>query len=69
MASTPAGDPASRTAPEQATKVVWALAWPAVALNSLQVFNNILDRGFIGRLEPSALAAQSASMNVMFLMF
>ncbi|MCX7799026.1 MAG: MATE family efflux transporter [Fimbriimonadales bacterium] len=45
------------------------MAWPAVALNSLQVFNNILDRGFIGRLEPSALAAQSASMNVMFLMF
>lgn len=69
MASSPAGDPRSRTSSENAAKVVWALAWPAVALNSLQVFNNILDRGFIGRLEPSALAAQSASMNVMFLMF
>ena len=69
MASTPAGDLPSRSASENAAKVVWALALPAVALNSLQVFNNILDRGFIGRLEPSALAAQSASMNVMFLMF
>lgn len=54
---------------ESPAKIVWGLAWPAVVLNSLQVLNNILDRGFIGRLEPSALAAQSASMNVMFLMF
>ncbi len=69
MAFHHAGDSRSPASSENAAKVVWALAWPAVALNSLQVFNNILDRGFIGRLEPSALAAQSASMNVMFLMF
>lgn len=49
--------------------MVWALAWPAVALNSLQVINNLLDRFFIGHLESSALTAQGASTNVMFLMF
>ncbi|HWA82978.1 MAG TPA: MATE family efflux transporter, partial [Fimbriimonadaceae bacterium] len=54
---------------ENPTRVVWALAWPAVALNSLQVVNTLLDRFFIGHLESSALTAQGASQNVMFLMF
>ena len=54
---------------ENPTRVVWALAWPAVALNSLQVINTLLDRFFIGHLEPAALTAQGASQNVMFLMF
>jgi putative MATE family efflux protein len=40
-----------------------------VALNSLQVVNTLLDRGFIGHLESSALAAHGAAVNVMFLMF
>lgn len=48
---------------------MWALAWPAVALNSLQVINTLLDRFFIGHLESAALTAQGASQNVMFLMF
>ena len=48
---------------------MWALAWPAVALNSLQVINTLLDRFFIGHLESAALTAQGASQNVLFLMF
>lgn len=51
------------------TKVVWALAWPAVALNSLQVVNTLLDRAFIGHLPASAMTAQGGAINVMFLMF
>jgi putative MATE family efflux protein len=54
---------------ENPSRVVWALAWPAVALNSLQVVNTLLDRFFIGHLEGAALTAQGASQNVMFLMF
>ncbi|CAN5533481.1 MATE family efflux transporter [soil metagenome] len=54
---------------ENPVRVVWALAWPAVALNSLQVINTLLDRFFIGHLELPALTGHSASMNVMFLMF
>lgn len=54
---------------ESPARIVWALAWPAVALNSLQVVNTLLDRFFIGHLESSALTAQAGSQNMMFLMF
>lgn len=54
---------------ENPARVVWQLAWPAVALNSLQVVNTLLDRGFIGHLREAALTAHGGSMNVMFLMF
>lgn len=54
---------------ENATRIVWALAWPAVLLNSLQVVNTLLDRGFIGHLEPAALTAHGGATNVMFLLF
>lgn len=54
---------------ESASRIVWALAWPAVALNSLQVVNNLLDRVFLGKLEDSALTAHGASINVLFLVF
>ncbi len=54
---------------ENASRVVWALAWPAVALNSLQVVNTLLDRFFIGHLHGASLTAHGASTNVMFLMF
>ncbi|MGV3617555.1 MAG: MATE family efflux transporter [Fimbriimonas sp.] len=65
-----ADPPSSTEIPsENPTRVVWALAWPAVALNSLQVVNTLLDRGFIGHLEEAALTAHGGSMNVMFLMF
>lgn len=47
---------------------MWTLAWPAVLLNSFQVVNSLLDRGFVGHLEPAALIAQSAAMNIIFLM-
>jgi putative MATE family efflux protein len=40
-----------------------------VALNSLQVVNTLLDRGFIGHLQEAALTAHGGSMNVMFLVF
>jgi putative MATE family efflux protein len=54
---------------ENASKVVWLLAWPAVALNSLAVINNLLDTGFVGRLAPEAITAQGASIAVVFLLF
>jgi len=54
---------------ENSARVVWALAWPAVALNSLQVINTLLDRGFIGRLHVAALTAHGGATNIMFMMF
>ncbi len=54
---------------ENSARVVWALAWPAVALNSLQVINTLLDRGFIGHLSAGALTGHGGSSNVTFLMF
>jgi len=50
-------------------KVVWALAWPAVALNSLQVVNALLDTKFVGALQSAALTAVGASTTVVFLLF
>jgi putative MATE family efflux protein len=54
---------------ENYSRVVWALAWPAVALNSMQVMNTLLDRFFIGHLHAPSLTAHGASTNVMFLVF
>lgn len=54
---------------ENATRVVWALAWPAVALNSLQVLNTLVDRFFIGHLHEASLTAHGGAVNVMFLVF
>lgn len=54
---------------ENASRVVWELAWPAVALNSLQVVNAVLDRTFLGHLDKSALVAHGGATSVMFLMF
>lgn len=54
---------------ENSLSVVWRLAWPAVALNSLQVVNMLLDRGFIGHLPGNALTAHGGSVPFMFLMF
>lgn len=54
---------------EKASAIVWKLAWPAVALNSLQVINTLIDRWFIGHLPKEALAAHGTALTVMFLMF
>lgn len=53
----------------EGAKVVWALAWPAVALNSLQVVNALLDTKFVGSLQAAALTAVGASTTVVFLLF
>ncbi|MBN8691393.1 MAG: MATE family efflux transporter [Armatimonadetes bacterium] len=50
-------------------KEVWRLAWPAVALNGLQVINSLLDTYFVGHLPKSALTAHGSALNVIFLMF
>ncbi|MBS1706336.1 MAG: MATE family efflux transporter [Armatimonadetes bacterium] len=55
--------------PEHLGLTLWRFAGPVVALNSLQVINNLLDRFFIGHLQSAALTAQSAAMNLMFLLF
>ncbi|HWD38263.1 MAG TPA: MATE family efflux transporter [Fimbriimonas sp.] len=57
------------TVAENSALVVWALAWPAVLLNSLQVINTLLDRFFTGTLPSAALTAYGASTVVTFLMF
>ena len=54
---------------ENSSRVVWMLAWPAVALNSLQVVNSVLDRTFLGHLDKSALVAHGGATSVMFLLF
>jgi Na+-driven multidrug efflux pump len=54
---------------ENARRVVWALAWPAVALNSLQVVNSLLDSAFIGHLDPAALTAYGGITILVFLLF
>lgn len=54
---------------ENPARIVWALAWPAVALNSLQVVNTLLDRFFVGHLPESSLTALGGATSVMFLMF
>jgi putative MATE family efflux protein len=48
-------------------QILWALAWPAVLLNSLQTVNSLLDGFFIGQLPPAALTAVgSATASVFF---
>lgn len=54
---------------ENSAKVVWALAWPVVALNSLQVVNTLLDRFFVGHLSASALTGYGGTTVITFLMF
>jgi putative MATE family efflux protein len=54
---------------ENLTKVVWAMAWPAVALNLMQVVNSMLDISFVGNLPKDSLTAYSAVTNVVFFMF
>lgn len=54
---------------ERSHRVVWALAWPAVALNSLQVVNSLLDGGFVGHLDKASLVAYGGMTPVLFLMF
>ncbi|MFQ3586284.1 MAG: MATE family efflux transporter [Fimbriimonadaceae bacterium] len=54
---------------ENALKVVWALAWPAVVLNSLQVVNNLLDTGFVGQLDQASTVAYGGVMPIGFFFF
>lgn len=61
--------PASNPPAENYSRLVWQMAGPAVAVNSLQVINVLLDRFFIGHLPQAALTAQSGSMNLTFLLF
>jgi putative MATE family efflux protein len=54
-------------ADEPAWRTVWRLAWPAVALNSLQTVNSLLDSVFVGGLPQANLTALGASANAVFL--
>ena len=49
-----------------ANRIVWDLAWPIIALNSMQVINRLLDTRFISSLGQSALNASGASQSVLF---
>jgi putative MATE family efflux protein len=61
--------PEETTSLANPARTVWTLAWPAVALNSLQVVNTLLDRFFIGHLPQSSLTALGGAMSVTFLTF
>lgn len=54
---------------EAPAKIVWALAWPAVALNSLQTINSLLDTFFIGHLPTENLTALGSAISVLFLFY
>ena len=47
-------------------RIVWDLAWPIIALNSMQVINSLLDTRFISALGESALNASGAAQSVVF---
>ncbi len=51
-----------------AHRIVWNLAWPGIALNSLQTLNQILDAKFMGMLGPDALSATGAAIAILFLL-
>jgi len=50
-------------------RVVWKLAWPSVLAMLLQTLNSFMDRGFVGRLGPDALAAVGVGGQFMFVVF
>ncbi len=54
---------------EHPLKTVWSLAWPAVALNSLQTLNGLLDNFFLSYVGTAALTAVGASISFVFLFF
>ncbi|MCW5938511.1 MAG: MATE family efflux transporter [Fimbriimonadaceae bacterium] len=56
-----------RVEQENPTRVVWALAGPAVVLNTLQTVNALLDSYFVQHLPTSNLTAIGAATNVIFL--
>lgn len=63
---------AEHSSPEDnrsSSRIVWTLAWPAVALNSMQVINSLLDSAFIGHLDQAALTAYGGITVVVFLLF
>src|SRR2546423_10061058 len=47
---------------------VWRIAWPSVLTFMLMTTNAILDRVFVGRLGPDALAAVGVGGQLMFLL-
>lgn len=66
------GPPRTQPGPpahESPLKVVWALAWPAVVLNSLQVVNTLLDTGFVGQLDQASTVAYGGAMPIGFFFF
>ena len=50
-------------------RVVWKLAWPSVLAMLLQTLNSFMDRGFVGKLGPDALAAVGVGGQIMFVVF
>lgn len=53
--------------PVSSHRTVWDLAWPIIALNSLQVVNSLLDARFISSLGNDALNASGAAQSIVFL--
>ncbi|MCH8978575.1 MAG: MATE family efflux transporter [Armatimonadetes bacterium] len=60
---------AAPVAPENPLKIVWSLAWPAVALNTLQMLNALLDVNFISQVSRAAMTAAGGATAFIFLFF
>ncbi len=60
---------ATHEPPESSLRTVWTLAWPAVALNSLQTLNSLLDNFFLSYVGSETLNAVGASTSYIFLLF
>lgn len=63
------GLPTASMPEKSAHRIVWSLAWPAIALNSLQSVNSLLDRKFLDAIGPDALTASGAAFSVVFILF
>ena len=70
MAESSNASKAPATGPvENPLKIVWVLAWPAVALNSMQTLNALLDTFFIRNVSRAAMTAAGAAMPFIFMFF
>ncbi|MBS1712722.1 MAG: MATE family efflux transporter [Armatimonadetes bacterium] len=53
---------------EHSARTVWILAWPAVALNTLQTVNALLDTYFVQHLPVANLTAIGGATSILFLL-
>lgn len=68
IAEPPSPDKAKILSRADYRQLVWQIAWPAIALNSLQVVNSLLDTKFVGSIGRASLNASGAAQSITFLL-